>query len=309
VKIWIPHDVGVPYLSGLPDGVEVEVADDPGALPSDPAGVRFWVPGVHAGRLAARLPDLRVVQLAGEDVDGWPEAVAPGVILCTTRGVHDAAVAEWVVATILASYRTLPAFVRAQQARRWAREESRATRSLSGRRVLIAGAGSVGAALAERLEPFGVRMTMVADMAGLPALLPGADIVVLLVPLTAATAGLVDDDFLAALPDGALLVNAARGPVVQRPALHRALSTGRISAVLDVTDPQPLPAHDPLWALPNVIITPQVGATTREVLDRTYRFVAGQVGRFLAGRPLANHVRRPQTPVTLLGLLRDAAAR
>jgi phosphoglycerate dehydrogenase-like enzyme len=291
VKIWIPHDVGIPYLSGLPDDVLVEVADDPGALPSDPAGVRFWVPAFGAGRLAARLPDLRVVQLAGADADGRPAAIAPGVTLCTTEGVHDAAVADWVVGTILASYRTLPAFVRAEQARRWAHDESRATRSLSGRRVLIVGTESVGtesvgtesvgAALAGRLAPFGVQTTLVAGTAGLPALLPGADIVVLLMPLTA---GLVDDDFLAALPDGALLVNAARGPVARQPALHRALSTGRISAVVEVTDPQ-------------------------RFLDRTYRFIAGQVERFLAGRPLLNQVPRPDTPVSLLGLLRDAAAR
>jgi phosphoglycerate dehydrogenase-like enzyme len=124
----------------------------------------------------------------------------------------------------------------------------------------------------------------------LPSLLPSADVVVLLVPLTPQTRGLVDERFLAALPDGALLVNAARGPVAQTAALLAELSTGRISAALDVTDPEPLPADHPLWGLPNVLLTPHVAGTVRGLLPRAYRLVGDQVRRLAAGQPVINEV-------------------
>jgi phosphoglycerate dehydrogenase-like enzyme len=124
----------------------------------------------------------------------------------------------------------------------------------------------------------------------LPGLLPYADVVVLLVPLTEQTRGLVDAAFLAAMPDRALLVNAARGPVVDTGALLDELTTGRIGAVLDVTDPEPLPAGHPLWTLPNVLLTPHIGGYVRCVLPRAYGLVGDQLRRFLAGAPLVNAV-------------------
>jgi phosphoglycerate dehydrogenase-like enzyme len=124
----------------------------------------------------------------------------------------------------------------------------------------------------------------------LPRLLPDADVVVLIVPLTEQTRGLVDAGFLAAMRDGALLVNAARGPVADTAALTAALAGGRISAALDVTDPEPLPGDHPLWRMPNVLITPHVGGSVRGLLPRAYRLVGEQLRRYAAGRPLANHV-------------------
>jgi phosphoglycerate dehydrogenase-like enzyme len=124
----------------------------------------------------------------------------------------------------------------------------------------------------------------------LPELLPHAEVVVLVVPLTAATRGLVDAGFLAALPDGALLVNAARGPVVDTTALLAEAESGRISAALDVTDPEPLPAGHPLWRLPNVLLTPHVGGAVRGLLPRAYRLAGAQLRRFVAGEPLINRV-------------------
>jgi phosphoglycerate dehydrogenase-like enzyme len=114
--------------------------------------------------------------------------------------------------------------------------------------------------------------------------------VVLVVPLTPQTRGLVDKDFLAALPDGALLVNAARGPVVDTDALLAEAAAGRIWAALDVTEPEPLPAGHPLWALPNVLITPHVGGAVRGLLPRAYRLAGEQLRRFVAGEPLINRV-------------------
>src|SRR5690606_30484559 len=143
------------------------------------------------------------------------------------------------------------------------------TDELAGKRVLIVGAGDIGVGVAARLAPFEVSITRVArrprpgvhGVDELPELLPHADVVALLVPLTDATRGMVDKDFLGRMADGALLVNAARGPVVDTAALTEELSTGRIGAALDVTDPEPLPPDHPLWRMPNVLITPHVAGS------------------------------------------------
>ncbi|MFF0819083.1 2-hydroxyacid dehydrogenase [Micromonospora haikouensis] len=304
MKVWIPHPAGRALLGELPPGVTVEVAEHPSRLPSEVAGVRFWVPpflsGVDATDLLGRLPDLRVVQLLSAGADAWAGRVPPGVTLCDARGVHDVGTAEWVVAAILSQVRGFPAFALAQSRREWAYDRLCPTDELAGKRVLIVGAGSIGAAVRARLAPFEVTFTLVArtprpaegvhGVDELPALLPEADVVVVLVPLTDATRGLVDEKFLAAMPDGALLVNAARGPVARTDALVAELTTGRLRAALDVTDPEPLPADHPLWELPNVLLTPHVAGSVRGLLPRAYRLVAEQVRRFAAGEPLVNAV-------------------
>ncbi|MER7165497.1 2-hydroxyacid dehydrogenase [Micromonospora sp. NPDC000207] len=304
MKVWIPHPAGRDLLGDLPEGITVEVFDDPRELPSDPTGVRFWVPpflsGDAASAVLARLPDLAAVQLLSAGADAWVGRVPDGVTLCDARGVHDSGTAEWVVAAILSQLRAFPALARAQAGRQWAYDEVTPTDELAGKRVLIVGAGSIGAAVQARLAPFEVTFTLVARTARpdqgvhgvdeLPALLPSADVVVVIVPLTPQTRGLVDEAFLAALPDGALVVNAARGPVARTDALVAELTTGRISAALDVTDPEPLPADHPLWELPNVLLTPHVAGSVRGLLPRAYKLVGAQVRRFSAGEPLVNEV-------------------
>ena len=271
-------------------------------LPGDPAEVRFWVPPfLSSGNVVAllgRMPEVRVVQLLSAGADAWAGRVPGGVTLCDARGVHDSSTAEWVVAAILASLRRFDHFARAQEDRRWSYGEVTPTDELAGKRVLIVGAGSIGTALAARLEPFEVELTFVARSARqgvhsvdeLPSLLPHADVVVLLVPLTPRTRGLADAAFLAAMRDGALLVNAARGPVADTAALTKEVAAGRITAALDVTDPEPLPADHPLWSLPGVLLTPHVAGSVRGLLPRAYRLVAQQLRRHLAGEPLANRV-------------------
>jgi phosphoglycerate dehydrogenase-like enzyme len=304
VKVWIPHEQGRELIGAVPDGVVVEVAPGPDELPSDPAGVRFWVPPflaqVESVRVAARLPDLRVVQLLSAGADAWAGKLPDPVTLCDARGVHDSPTAEWVVAAILSHLRSFPTFARAQPRHEWTYSRVAPTDELAGKRVLIIGAGSIGAALRARLEPFEVELTMAARTARpaegvhgvseLPELLPAADIVVLLVPLTEQTRGMVDAAFLAAMPDGALLVNAARGPVVRTDDLLAELSTGRIAAAADVTDPEPLPAGHPLWDLPNFLLTPHVGGSVRGLLPRAYRLAGEQLRRYAAGQPLINQV-------------------
>jgi phosphoglycerate dehydrogenase-like enzyme len=304
VKVWIPHRAGRALLGELPPDVTVELLEDPTRPPSSPAGVRFWVPpflaGPEAGALLAELPDLAVVQLLSAGADAWVGRIPDRVTLCDARGVHDSATAEWVVAAILSALRGFAPLARAQARREWAYDEVAPTDELAGKRVLIVGAGSIGSAVRDRLAPFEVTFTLVARTARpaegvhgvdeLPALLPEADVVVLLVPLTGQTRGLVDEAFLAAMPDGALLVNAARGPVARTSALVAELSAGRLRAALDVTDPEPLPADHPLWELPNVLLTPHVAGSVRGLLPRAYRLVGEQLRRFVAGEPLVNRV-------------------
>ncbi|WP_420116471.1 2-hydroxyacid dehydrogenase [Micromonospora sp.] len=304
MKVWIPHPEGVELLGAVPAGVTVQPWTDPANPPGDPADVRFWVPpflaGVDTTAMLDRLPDVAVVQLLSAGADAWTGRVPAGVTLCDARGVHDAGTAEWVVTAILAQLRGFPELARAQARREWAYDRVAPTDELTGKRVLIVGAGSIGAAVRARLAPFDVTFTLVARTARpdegvhavteLPRLLPEADVVVLLVPLTDATRGLVDAAFLAAMPDGALLVNAARGPVADTAALVEELTSGRLRAALDVTDPEPLPADHPLWELPNVLLTPHVAGSVRGLLPRAYRLVGEQVRRFVAGSPLVNTV-------------------
>ncbi|MEV1287228.1 2-hydroxyacid dehydrogenase [Micromonospora sp. NPDC049679] len=304
MKVWIPHEQGLPLLGALPDGVTIEVVPRPDLLDVDPTGVRFWVPPfltqAESVHVAGKLPDLAVVQLLSAGADVWTGRLPEGVLLCDARGVHDSPTAEWVVAAVLSHLRAFPGFIRAQARREWSYGDFAPTDELAGKRVLIVGAGSIGAALRARLTPFEVELTLVARTArpaegvhgvdDLPALLPSADIVVLIVPLTGETRGMVDRGFLAAMPDGALLVNAARGPVVDTAALVAEVSTGRLGAALDVTDPEPLPGDHPLWTLPNVLITPHVGGSVRGLLPRAYRLAGEQLRRFAAGRPLINQV-------------------
>jgi phosphoglycerate dehydrogenase-like enzyme len=302
--VWIAHEEGRALLGALPDAVEIEVCEDPGTVPSDPSAVRFWVPPFAStaglSTLLPRLTGLEVVQLLSAGADAWVGRLPAGVRLCDARGVHDPSTSEWVLTAILAALRRFPAFARAQQRREWVFAEETPTDELTGKRVLLIGAGSIGAAIAAKLAPFDVALTKVArtarpeegvhGVAALPDLLPAAEIAILVVPLTEQTRGLVDAGFLKALPDGALLVNAARGPVVDTDALVAEVRTGRISTALDVTDPEPLPPGHPLWGLPNVLLTPHVGGAVRGLLPRAYRLAGDQLRRYTAGEPLINAV-------------------
>lgn len=298
---WVPHEQGRALLEPLPAGVVVDVWDGGGARPDSAADVELVVlPFLASGPVLdtlGGLPALRVVQLLTAGAEAVVSRLPPGVTLCTARGAHDAATAEWVVAATLAVRRGLPDFVRAQDAGEW---RSGFTDAFAGSRVLVVGYGSIGRALDRRLAGFEVEVVPVARRArpdegvhgveDLPALLPGADVVVVLVPVTPATRGLVDAAFLARMKDGGLLVNAARGPVVDTAALLAELRSGRLRAALDVTDPEPLPAGHPLWSAPGVLVTPHVGGSTPLAFPRAYAVVAEQLRRLAAGAPLLNVV-------------------
>ncbi|KAA1420396.1 2-hydroxyacid dehydrogenase [Mumia zhuanghuii] len=250
------------------------------------------------GELAARMPRLRVIQAQSAGTDGIVAQVPDGVVLCNARGVHDAATAELGVGLIIASLRGIPSFVRAQDEGRWAAWQW--WPALADRRVMILGYGSIGEALERRLAGFETEIVRVASrprdgvhgVAELPDLLPEVDVVVVLTPLTDATRHLVGTDFLAAMKDHALLVNLARGPVVDTAALLVELQSGRLRAALDVTDPEPLPDGHPLFSAPNTLITPHVAGGTSAMRPRVVALVRDQLRRFVAGEDLANRVSR-----------------
>lgn len=252
--------------------------------------------------LLAQLPHLRVVQLLTAGADEWSADVPPEVLLANARGAVAGPVAEWVLAAILTLYRQWPALVRFQDTGTWAHRRVDAD-TLAGKRVLVVGAGAIGRAVAARLPVFGAEATLVARTArpgvqaaaDLPSLLPSHQIVVLTLPLTPESTHLVDTGFLAAMPDNALLVNAARGRIVETAALLAEAQSGRLRAALDVTDPEPLGSDHPLWSCPGVIISPHMARTVPGTAELCYRVAEEQLTAVLAGRTPPNVVHERRT--------------
>ena len=289
--------LGVP-----PVGVDLIVWDMTKAAPRE--SIDLVVPpymGAHQvlGRLAG--VRTRLVQSQSIGYDGVAAVLPPGVVFANAVSVHEASTSELAVALILASLRGLPEFVRAGAAGRWAHEQKT---SLADRTVVILGYGGVGRALEKRLLPFETTVVRVArharhdergevhDLSALPELLKFADVVVVCLPLNDSTRHMVDDTFLSRMSRGSLLVNVARGAIVDTDALVTHARRGLIRVALDVTDPEPLPAGHPLWTLPNVLITPHVGGATTAMKPRIARLVNEQIARLRAGEEPLNVVLR-----------------
>jgi phosphoglycerate dehydrogenase-like enzyme len=290
----------VERLEHAPLELTYDVWDGHPPLPASARDIELYVKPYFAGQTAvdaiAAMPSLQVIQTQTAGVDHVLSAVPPGVTLCNARGVHDASTAELAVGLMIAAQRGLADFVRAQDAARW--EPTQIRNSITDTTVLLLGYGSIGVALERRLLGFEVEMIKVASrprdgvhgVDALPDLLPRADIVVVLVPLTSATRGLVNVEFLARMRDAALLVNVARGGVVDTDALVTETASGRLRAALDVTDPEPLPPDHPLWRTPGVLITPHVGGASTAMEPRMQRLVVEQLQRYAHRTPLLNVV-------------------
>lgn len=290
------------HAGELPPNVELRLAPPAPAAVPDLTDVDLVVPDGSLREpllelLGAGAPRLQVVQTTSAGVDWLIGRVPEHVTVCNARGVYDGPLAEWVVGAILAMERGLVTSRDAQARHDW---EPIEPHELAGRRVVILGLGSIGSAVAERLRPFGVQIVGVGrvgregvlGLADLDRVLPSADVLVDMLPLTRATERLLDAQRLALLPDGALVVNGGRGRTIDTAALLVELGAGRIRAVLDVTDPEPLPPDHPLWELPNVLITPHMAGDSTGATRRSWELVGDQIRRFAGGEPLVNEVER-----------------
>jgi phosphoglycerate dehydrogenase-like enzyme len=319
LRVGYPSVLDSQLLSVMPEGVElVPLADGlDGHVDID-----VWIPDPYPTRAQRTWPHLRGVRLVLSLMAGteWiPGTVGPHITICNARGAHNISTAEWTLSAILGMLKYLPVYFDIQRSGDW-RRRSEVTRiyeqltqdrrqshppikleELTGKTVLLVGYGSIGKEIERMLEPFHVEILRVARSARtapvvhpvseLDGLLPRADVVVMILPLTDESRGLIGAKQLDLMRQGALLVNAARGGVVQTDALVEALNAGRIRAAIDVTDPEPLPEGHPLWQCPNLLITPHVGGSSPQFAPRALKIAADELRRYMIGEPLRNVVQ------------------
>jgi phosphoglycerate dehydrogenase-like enzyme len=319
LRVGYPASFAPELLRDFPAGIELIPLPD--TLDHD-VELDVWIADPYANRAMKIYPHLHGVRLAISSMAGWewmPETVGPHVDICNARGAHNIATAEWTLSAILAVLKHFPFYLEAQGAGEWKRRFDLPARyakingdtrplyppvlleELTGKTVLIVGHGAIGQEIERMLEPFHVKLLRVArsprtepkvhPVSELDALLPQAEIVILILPLTPESHHLIAAPQLALLRQGALLVNAARGPVVDTDALVEALHSGRIRAALDVTDPEPLPEGHPLWSCPNLFLTPHIAGSSPQFAPRSLATAAGEIRRYIAGEPLQNLVR------------------
>jgi phosphoglycerate dehydrogenase-like enzyme len=300
VVVSVPTAELAAALRPYPPGAEVLVWEMTSPPPRESIDL-VVPPYMSMDELMPRLADVRtrLVQSQSIGYEGVADRLPPGHVFANAASVHETSTAELAVGLAIAAQRRLATYVRAQDERRWAPEFSE---SLADRRVLLLGYGGVGKAVAARLAPFEVDLTVVASRArfedGMPVhgverlheLLPHAEIVVVTLPGGSETRHILDANALAALPDGALIVNVGRGPLIDTDALVAELQRGRLRAALDVTDPEPLPADHPLWSAPGALIVPHVGGASSAMKPRTVKLIRTQIERMLAGEPPLNVV-------------------
>ncbi|MFP5235113.1 MAG: 2-hydroxyacid dehydrogenase [Acidobacteriota bacterium] len=319
MRVGYPANIDPSLLSVFPSGVElIPLADGM----QGEVDIDVWIPDPFLTRAKRIWPHLRGVRLVLSMLAGteWiPATVGPHVTICNAHGAHNVSTAEWALTAILAMLKQIPLFLDMQRAADWRRRnEATGTyqritgdarnqhppvmlEELTGKTVLLVGYGAIAKEIERMLEPFRVSILRVARTArpdptvhsigNLDTLLPTADVVVLILPLTAETKALIGAQQLGLMRQGALLVNAARGPIVHTEALVDALNSGRIRAALDVTDPEPLPADHPLWQCPNLLITPHVGASSPQFAPRALEVAAAELRRYVNGEPLQNAVQ------------------
>ena len=264
---------------------------------SDLSEVTFYVPTYMGGRpaleLTKKMPNLKVLQVPNAGYDDALEFLRPGITLCNGRGIHDDSTAELAVGLTIASLRGFATFVRDQDKGEWVNKNYD---SINDRKIGIVGFGSIGSTIARMLSGFSVEIVAFTQsgrdntiaITDLDKNLPSLDVVILILPLTKESKHLFDARRLALMKDGALLVNVARGPIVDTDALVKELNSGRITAGLDVTDPEPLPKGHPLWSAKGVLISPHVGGNSSAFEKRARRLIESQLDLLAQGKPLNN---------------------
>jgi len=264
---------------------------------SDLSEVTFYVPTYLGGRpaleLTKKMPNLKVLQVPNAGYDDAMEFLRPGITLCNGRGIHDDSTAELAVGLTIASLRGFATFVRDQDKGEWVNKNYD---SINDRKIGIVGFGSIGSTIARMLSGFSVEIVAFTQsgrdntiaITDLDKHLPSLDVVILILPLTKESKHLFDARRLALMKDGALLVNVARGPIVDTDALVKELNSGRITAGLDVTDPEPLPKGHPLWSAKGVLISPHVGGNSSAFEKRARRLIESQLDLLAQGKPLNN---------------------
>jgi phosphoglycerate dehydrogenase-like enzyme len=320
LRVGYPDTLSPDLLKAFPEGIEL--IQVPGPLDGI-IDIDVWIPDAYSTRAIASWPRIRGVKLVLSLMAGteWiPELVGPGVTICNARGAHNTSTAEWTVATILAMLKYFPLFLDIQRSGHWKRRfelpphyvaitgDTRPLyppvmlEELTGKTVLLVGYGSIGRDIERMLAPFHVELLRVArsprseplvyEVSELDSLIPRAHVVILILPSTAETRWLIDTRQFVLMRQGTLLVNAARGPIVNTDALVAALQSGRIRAALDVTDPEPLPDGHPLWSCPNLLLTPHVGGSSPQFAPNAVRIAAEELRRYMNGEPLHNVVQQ-----------------
>lgn len=292
---------------GLPEnvsGAQYVLADDMdavrAALPQTDVVFHFNQPRGALREnwdLAGRL---RWVHVGGVGIDWalFPELIDSDVVLTNAHGVFDTTLPEYLLALMLGLIKDLPGTVRSQAAGEW---RQRLQEPLAGSRAVIVGAGSIGRSAGRMLRALGVEVTLVARserdgepgegriraIADLKTVLPTADWLILITPLTESTRQLIGAEELAALPATARVVNIGRGPVLVEDALIEALRSGAIAgAALDVFEREPLSPDSPLWMMPNVIVSAHIGGDVEGTMEQFTAGFLANLERYMAGMPL-----------------------
>ena len=319
LRVGYPGTLAAELFAAFPKDVELIALTD--KLDHEVA-IDVWIPDPYPTRAQRVVPYLRGVKLVLSLMAGteWiPGAMGPHVTICNAHGAHNTSTAEWTLSAILAMLKYFPLYLDIQHAGEWKRRFEATTHfasitgdtrphyppvmqeELTGKTVLLVGYGAIGKEIERMLSPFIVQVLRVARTARteppvrpvpeLDSLIAKSDIIVLILPSTPESRHLIGTRQFNAMKQGALLVNAARGPIVDTDALVAALHSGRIRAALDVTDPEPLPTGHPLWQCPNLFITPHIGASTPQFAPRAIQTALDELRRYMAGEPLRNVVQ------------------
>jgi phosphoglycerate dehydrogenase-like enzyme len=319
LRVGYPAAIGAELFADFP--AEIELIPLPDDLDID-TEIDVWIPNPYPARAIKIWPRLSGVRLILSLLAGteWiPPLAGPHVTICNARGAHNISTAEWTVGAILATLKYFPIYLDIQRSGVWKRRfdanahYARITgdarplhppamlEELTGKSVMLVGYGAIGKEIERMLTPFYIELVRVARTARtapdvhaaseLDSLLPQAEIVILILPSTAESHHLIGRRQLSLMRQGALLVNAARGPIVDTDALVDALNEGRIRAALDVTDPEPLPEGHPLWNCPNLLLTPHVAGSTPQFAPRAIKTAAEELRRYINGELLHNVVQ------------------